>query len=93
MNILQEADQITSQDRNDVYGHPADDFDRTAQIATALGFTRAGQPLAPADVAVFQLAVKLSRLANSPDHRDTLVDLAGYARTIEMVMDRQKNLP
>jgi hypothetical protein len=90
MNILTEADQLTAQDRNAVYGHPADDFARTAAIATAMGFTRNGKPLEAIDVPMFQECVKMSRWAHTPDHRDTLTDIAGYARTAEMVINRRQ---
>lgn len=89
MSILDQAEELTSFDRNDVYGHPADDFARTAAIATAMGFTRNGKPLEALDVAQFQICVKLSRWSHSPRHRDTLIDIAGYARAAEMVMTQE----
>ncbi len=87
--LLERAGELTAQDRNSVYGHPADDFARTAAIATALGFTRQGRPLEPVDVSLFQEAVKLSRLAETPRHLDSWTDIAGYARTAEMIMERE----
>lgn len=89
--ILERADELTAQDRNQIYGHPADDFARTAAIATALGFTRNGRQLEPIDVSLFQEAVKLSRLAETSRHLDSWTDLAGYARTAEMIMEREGN--
>ena len=38
---------------------------------------------------VFNICQKLSRLSNSPDHRDSLVDIAGYARNWEMCLDAE----
>jgi len=32
------------------------------------------------------IAVKLSRLSGNLTHRDSLIDIAGYARTIEMTL-------
>ncbi|MFA5703753.1 MAG: DUF6378 domain-containing protein, partial [Advenella sp.] len=64
-NILHDADKATARDRNAVYGHPADDFARTAAIANAMGFTRNGEPITAEDIPIFQIAVKMSRLSNT----------------------------
>lgn len=36
------------------------------------------------------ICVKLARLIHSPDHVDSLVDIAGYARCACMIIDRAK---
>lgn len=38
-------------------------------------------------VCAFNICQKLSRLANSPDHLDSLVDTAGYARNWQMILE------
>lgn len=81
-NVLQEADRIVGGDRGEDYGHPFHDFSRTAAMATAL----LGQEIRPDQVPLLMIAVKLSRQANRPK-RDNLVDIAGYARTAEMVAE------
>lgn len=82
MNILEEAAQITSVDRHQDYGHPFEDFTRTAQLWSAL----LGTTVTARQVGLCMIAVKLSRQVNK-GKRDNLVDIAGYARTIEMVDD------
>lgn len=89
--ILDEASRITASDRQAVYGHPADDFARTAAFWT----TRFAHKLRPGEVftadevpAAMRL-VKESRLVQSTRHRDSLVDIAGYARTQEMIWERE----
>lgn len=42
------------------------------------------------DVAAAMRLVKESRLVNSPGHQDSMVDIAGYARTEEMCRDERK---
>lgn len=85
-NILEEASRIVGGDRGDDYGHPGDDFARTAGAWAALF----GWEVTPAQVALAMVIVKISRLQETPDKRDSIVDIAGYARTYEMVLARDK---
>ena len=39
--------------------------------------------LTPADVCVMMMSLKLARLANTPNHRDSVVDIAGYAALLD----------
>lgn len=85
MNILEEANSLVNGNRQADYGHPLDDFQRTAKMWTAiLGF-----PVTPEQVGLCMCAVKISRQVNHPK-RDNLVDLAGYAATVEMVIEERK---
>jgi uncharacterized protein DUF6378 len=89
--LLQEAEKIITQDRNKTYGDPDEDFQRIAAIASAMGFrtlktierpdgnTSKFVPLDGSDVARFMIALKLSRLSWMPTHRDSWLDIAGYA--------------
>jgi hypothetical protein len=82
--LLAEAERIISNDRNKSYGEPDEDFQRIAGIASAMGFRiDAGggeiRELRGSDVATFMIALKLSRLMWSPGHRDSWLDIAGYA--------------
>jgi hypothetical protein len=66
--------------RNNQYGPPTQDFDRTAGILNALGYRGpGGRQISSHDVAVIQIGVKLSRLTWSPGKLDSWVDVAGYA--------------
>jgi hypothetical protein len=86
--VLDEAQRITSRDRQDVYGHPGDDFARTAGMVSALLRDKLTAPITPGEWASVMVLVKLSRLQTTPGHRDSLVDIAGYARCAEMVYER-----
>lgn len=86
--ILEEAQRLVYGDRQEAYGHPRDDFGRTAGMWTAL-FGRKladGERFTPEDVAMAMACVKLSRLANAYK-RDSAVDLAGYAATLARVAE------
>lgn len=79
-SILQEAQRLTHGPRRADYGHPLDDYSRTAAIATALlsHKLRDGEQISAADMALLMVGVKLSRQVNHPK-RDNMVDAAGYA--------------
>lgn len=86
MNILEEANEHVNEGRQNVYGHPADDFTRVSRAAHVLGIDPTKGPL---DHALYMILVKMSRLRQTPGHHDSIVDIAGYARTYEMVWDKQ----
>lgn len=86
-SVLLEAQGLVHGARQRDYGHPAEDFSRTADLVNTLLAKKLDAPLDAADVAAFLVCVKLSRQVNAPK-RDNLVDLAGYAETWQMVLDR-----
>ena len=44
-----------------------------------------GQPVTPAQVALCMIDLKMVRLAHDPSHRDSLVDVIGYAALLPEV--------
>jgi hypothetical protein len=86
MNVLEEANNAVGGERGANYGHPEDDFTRVTAAANALGVNPLSGPL---HHALYMVLVKLSRLVQTPDHHDSIVDIAGYARTYEMVLERK----
>ena len=78
--ILDEAKRIVYGERGENYGHPFEDFSRTAQIWSAiLGIT-----VEPEQVALCMIGLKISRECNRPK-RDNVVDGAGYFENLDMV--------
>lgn len=77
-SVLKEAEKLVHGDRNESYGHPLDDFSRTAKMWSAI----LGVSVEPEQVGLCMIAVKISRECNAP-RRDNLVDAAGYAETVE----------
>lgn len=77
-SILEEAFRLTHGPRQEDYGHPLDDYTRTAAMASALLAHKLKEPLTAEEAALFQCCLKLSRQVNRPK-RDNMVDLAGYA--------------
>ena len=81
-SVLLEADGLVHGDRNATYGHPLDDFKRTAKIWGAI----LGIEITPEQVGLCMCGVKISRECNKPK-RDNMVDLAGYAETVAWCHD------
>lgn len=79
--LLEGAIAAVCGERNDSYGPPSHDFDRTARLLSALFMDKLapGASFTAADVAQVVICVKLSRLQNSPGHVDSWLDIAGYA--------------
>jgi len=80
-SILEEAQRLTSGDRQDDYGHALDDYSRTAELWTALlrHKLKPGESITWDDAIRCMVAVKLSRDVHRMT-RDNMVDVAGYAR-------------
>ena len=84
-SILEEAKRIVHGDRGENYGHPFEDFSRTAKIWSAI----LGINIEPEQVALCMVGVKISREVNRPK-RDNVVDGAGYFENLEMVKHERK---
>jgi hypothetical protein len=85
-SILDTARKITDGDRRSDYGHPSDDFERTALMWTGILRPKliTNQQVTAEDISLCMIAIKLARETHS-HKRDNLVDIAGYARTAAMV--------
>lgn len=84
-NVAETAQRLVGGDRQEQYGHPIEDFARTAGVINSLYGTEFG----PRDIPIIMMAVKLSRIIQSPSKRDSIVDLIGYGLTYEMVAERE----
>lgn len=73
-----------TEERGSVYGHPRIDFGRAAELKATVA--ECPDPLARH--ALEMICVKIARLIQTPDHLDSWIDIAGYARTGVMVTDK-----
>lgn len=80
-SILQEAQRLIFGDRRQEYGHPLDDYTRTAGMVNACFAHVLKRPLTAEEVMMIMVLVKMSRYQETAK-RDTLVDMAGYCGTI-----------
>jgi hypothetical protein len=75
--MLREAETLVNGDRNNAYGPPDQDFQRTADLWTI--YLNGRRIIEAHDVAIMMSLLKISRLSWDPTKRDSWVDLAGYA--------------
>lgn len=91
--LLLEADELINGQRQQDYGDKLQNF---AQIAMLWEGTLAhklapGQRISAEDVALCMIQVKIARLAKSPDHRDSILDVAGYAGCYDKLQEERQN--
>lgn len=83
--ILQEAQRLVHGDRQADYGHPLDDFSKTAKMWSGI----LGVEVTAEQVGLCMCCVKISRQLNRPK-RDNMTDLAGYAATVQMCVEERQ---
>lgn len=84
--ICEEAQRLVYGERGETYGHPLDDFTRTADMWSAiLGVNR---PITAEEVAMCMMALKISRQTYQPK-RDNVTDMAGYAECLQRIVEER----
>jgi hypothetical protein len=89
-DLLAEATKVVTADRNLQYGSPEDAFQTIADMWSIY----LGVELLPQDVAALMVLMKAARIRNNPTHRDSWVDIAGYAAcggTMPLGQDEEEN--
>ncbi len=91
MNILEEAGKIISTDREETYGSPDKNLKLIAAYWSHHLSVVNGKMVVVSinDVCVMMAQLKLARLANSPEHRDSQVDVCGYMALMEKCQSMQ----
>lgn len=89
-SILQKAHEIIHGDREQTYGDPSKNLNQIAKFWSVhlSGTTGEEIHLTPADVCEMMILLKVARLGNTPNHIDSLVDIAGYAALQERTADK-----
>jgi hypothetical protein len=88
LSVLKEAHKIIYGDREKTYGKPSKNLETIAKMwnayLVASGVAQEGEGILVAkDVAAMMILLKTARLANNLDHRDSIVDICGYAALME----------
>lgn len=82
-SILSEAQSVIYGDREKTYGRP----DKNLRVIADLWSTYVGTAISVDDVCIMMILLKAARLKNDPTHRDSQVDMCGYAALMERVQD------
>jgi len=85
--IDQEARKIIYGDREQTYGHPSKNLQLIAEFWTS--YLKGKEVLTCDDVCNMMILMKTARLKNTPDHRDSLVDIIGYTMLKERCKEPQ----
>lgn len=83
--ILSEADRIVNGQRREDYGGPFDSF---SDIAAGWSMVL-GVQVTPEQVGLCMIQLKVARAKNGGFHRDSFVDIAGYAQCMEFVAEHR----
>lgn len=85
MTILDIAQEATTGARNSDYGSPL----KNHSITAGLWSDYLGVDISPENVCFLNILQKISRTVSGRLTEDTLVDIAGYARNIEMMQEER----
>ena len=86
LDLVDEAIGLVYGERNKDYGHPYDDYTRTAALWSAL----IGYEITADQAALMMVLVKLSREINRPMD-DNIVDAHGYLLVYGRILERMNN--
>ncbi len=88
MTILDKAAEIVSGERQKQYGHVKDNFELIARL---WGGYLEKSDLNASDVAHMMILLKVARAsAHGNYHEDSCVDIAGYARCLEILHESRQ---
>lgn len=90
--LLLRAQKLICGDRQRDYGDKLQNFAQTAMIWTGIVAHKLspGQTITPEDVCLMMIGLKMSRLAKSPDHKDSVLDIAGYTGCYDMLQGERE---
>jgi hypothetical protein len=86
-DMFDTAMKTLTQDRGADYGPPHLDFARAARLKDVVAECEDPELRHVMEM----ICVKLARLIHSPEHLDSWLDIAGYARTACMVIDERQD--
>lgn len=89
--LLHRAEALINGDRQMDYGDKLENFSQIANLWTATLGRKLTQEITPEDVALCMIQVKIARLAKSPDHKDSILDVAGYAGCYDKLQEERRN--
>ena len=89
--ILEEASDLVTGSRADAYGDMVGCHQQIADLWNAFLSDKLKEALGAQDVAMLMALLKIARLRVSPEHRDSVIDLAGYTAIYGAITNRFHN--
>jgi len=90
-SMLHRAEDIITGARQNDYGDKLQNFSQIAMLWQGTLATKLapGNLISAEDVALCMMQVKIARLAKSPDHKDSILDIAGYAGCYDKLQEER----
>ena len=91
-DLLSKAREIIHGDRQQDYGDKLQNFSQIAMLWQGILAPQLADDskITPELVALCMIAVKIARLSKSPDHQDSILDIAGYAGCYDILQEERK---
>ena len=87
-NQLLDACKVALNSRGQHYGKVLENHSRIAKIWSLI----IGSDITEEQVALMMVGLKVARLIETPDHQDSILDIAGYAAVMsECIEEKKKN--
>lgn len=92
--MLHRAEKLIRGDRQQDYGDKLENFSQIAELwtATLRRTLRPGAEITAEEVGLCMMQVKIARLSGKPDHRDSILDVAGYAGCYDDILDERQRI-
>lgn len=90
-SLLQRAEETINGQRQADYGDKLQNFSQIAMIWQGILAHKLlpNAAISPEDVAAMMIGLKLSRVAKTPDHTDSWLDIAGYAGCVDILQQER----
>lgn len=86
-NQLLDACKVALNSRGQHYGKVLENHNRIAKIWSII----LGSEVTEEQVALMMVGLKVARLIETPDHQDSILDIAGYAAVMSECVEEKKN--
>ena len=86
-NQLLDACKVALNSRGQHYGKVLENHNRIAKIWSLI----IGSDITEEQVALMMVGLKVARLIETPDHQDSILDIAGYAAVMSECVEEKKS--
>jgi Domain of unknown function (DUF6378) len=94
LSLLARAELTINGQRQQDYGDKLPNFTQIAMLVTGTLARKLipGTTITPDEVALIMMQVKIARLAHMPNHKDSILDIAGYAGCMDKLQEERTNM-